>query len=470
MMRINSNIGIILGAGLLCGLTAGLSYAQEQMEEPMAAPVGIELSKGPVKGGPRVIGLGGAYTSLAEGLVGVPYNPAAMGNRDNRDRSFFAWDLAVGYSFLPLERTDYENDGIASDAIRSQRIINLGVQVQFGYLGIAWNYTDRLYEVRANKEREVDFSFGEHLLGAGFQIPSLGLALGAAAVFESTEIFLDNVNLVFDENLAEQELTSTGYAIGLLYRPVHMPFRAGLSVRNVPDQATGPIEGREQLVDKDVLAESVSSPTEVRAGFSWMFGRPYNPASAVPSITDTNLYRTYISKQTPLPPNTEPKPVLPRYILLSLDLLALAPNGVDDYNIMGPEGFAERARCQLETGAPRGSDERRRCLNARDETAGKNWSVGYHAGLESEAITRWLKIRLGSYFEPSRFKGVDGRVHVTGGFDVHFPHIWAVQYGVDNWGWNKTLPKKLDLPLTAKIFADYARDYFSLGFSVGVWK
>ena len=43
----------------------------------------IELSRGPVVGSPRVVGLGGAYTSIGEGLAGMSFNPAALGNRNN---------------------------------------------------------------------------------------------------------------------------------------------------------------------------------------------------------------------------------------------------------------------------------------------------------------------------------------------------------------------------------------------------
>ncbi|MBI4050912.1 MAG: hypothetical protein HY400_00240 [Elusimicrobia bacterium] len=45
-------------------------------------------------------------------------------------------------------------------------------------------------------------------------------------------------------------------------------------------------------------------------------------------------------------------------------------------------------------------------------------------GGELELIPKKIRGRLGSYFEPSRFEGISGRTHVTGGFEWGFSDCW----------------------------------------------
>jgi hypothetical protein len=135
------------------------------------------------------------------------------------------------------------------------------------------------------------------------------------------------------------------------------------------------------------------------------------------------------------------------YALLALDLVLSPSQSLEGVTYKGPEGFAVN----------------------REERAGTAWTAAVHAGAEFEPFPRWVKARLGSYYEPSRFEGVDGRVHVTGGFDVHFPHIWAVRKAVDKWNWDPRIVGWVDVPLMAQITVDRADHYLSIGVSIGVW-
>src|SRR5207249_4682205 len=92
---------------------------------------------------------------------------------------------------------------------------------------------------------------------------------------------------------------------------------------------------------------------------------------------------------------------------------------------------------------------------------GRHTTISPRAGLETELVPEILKLRLGSYIEPTRFGSEPDsrafRQHVTGGFDVYL-FKWTV-FGLFDEGtaWRLT---------TA---ADVAPRYSNYGLSVGVW-
>lgn len=558
----------------------------------------IELSRGPVVGSARVVGIGGAYASIGEGLAGMAFNPATLGNRNHRMERWWDWDLGAGISFLPLDDTDYENDGQANTAVESQQVWQVGTMFQAGHLGFGWQWASRVYKVDRLGSHQAEFNFDEHLLGVGYQLEHIGLAIGVSGIIESTRIDLQERGNFFDTTEATAKLGGTfdggfsGLQIGAIYRPVDQPYRLGVALRMTSDQTPlDEIDGA-AFDERDVaVPNTVRSPTELRFGGSWQFGRPYNPprrfsklgelfsgeprsepsrgAKDTPkmgrngdddapdpepsALPDAPLEETEVTAPTtePLavpgvvepqvegapdkdseaeeepdedseeedrdedsgeaspatPPATNPTPteetrpggepagepkllapapwltarlLTPRhlrapdrptrdtkpvtgdaaaslnekeaqdqqiYALLALDLVVTPSQPLSEVTYKGPEGFAVD----------------------RDERAGTAWTAAVHAGAEFEPFPRWVKARLGTYYEPSRFEGVSGRAHVTGGFDVHFPHVWLVQKAVDAWSWDPRIMGWVDVPLMAQVTVDRAEHYLSIGLSVGVW-
>jgi hypothetical protein len=91
-------------------------------------------------------------------------------------------------------------------------------------------------------------------------------------------------------------------------------------------------------------------------------------------------------------------------------------------------------------------------LEQKVQPMGERARLGLHLGGEGEILPRRLRLRVGSYFEPSRFRGVAGRWHGTGGaeirlfrFDFIGEHHVSLSYAVD-------------------IARDYALQIVSLGF------
>jgi len=90
--------------------------------------------------------------------------------------------------------------------------------------------------------------------------------------------------------------------------------------------------------------------------------------------------------------------------------------------------------------------------------SGETTTFSPHLGLEGEPISDWLQARIGSYLEPSRFRGGSTRVHGTTGFDVRL-FDWSALGLADD---------RAALRLGGSI--DVSREYFGWGVSLGAWR
>jgi hypothetical protein len=82
--------------------------------------------------------------------------------------------------------------------------------------------------------------------------------------------------------------------------------------------------------------------------------------------------------------------------------------------------------------------------------------VGVRFGAEGEPIENRLKLRVGSYLEPSRFAAGNARLHATLGSDVKL-FSWDV-FGIID---------PIELRVGAAV--DVAVRYINYGISVGIW-
>jgi len=203
-----------------------------------------------------------------------------------------------------------------------------------------------------------------------------------------------------------------------------------------------------------VLPSSVHVPWEVDLGFAYQFGER---ASNVPFRNPRDLARELETKlardtyTTPPQPDGKPYPQLPaergaalsaaialerqaqaralrsrprRYVLLSTDLLVYGPT----QHGQGVTAF----------------------LLQRPESSGTRVSLGARFGVESELVPNRLKLRVGSYLEPSRFDRSAYRPHGTLGSDVRL---------FDLWRWS----------IRGTTTLDAAPRYLDWGVSLGLW-
>jgi hypothetical protein len=89
--------------------------------------------------------------------------------------------------------------------------------------------------------------------------------------------------------------------------------------------------------------------------------------------------------------------------------------------------------------------------------SGQKTVMSPRLGLESGVIPEYLKLRAGTYLEPTRFEGSTPRGHVTAGLDVKLA-VWNV-FGLwpDNYMWRLGLG------------ADVAHRYSTWGVTIAGW-
>jgi len=92
-------------------------------------------------------------------------------------------------------------------------------------------------------------------------------------------------------------------------------------------------------------------------------------------------------------------------------------------------------------------------LAQKQQPVGTHDTISIRIGSELETIPRGLRLRAGSYYEPSFYDGVSGRTHLTGGFEVRLFHSTVL--GDHDWG--------------ITIGVDSARDYLNIIASLGFW-
>jgi len=426
---------------------------------------GIEISKTVVTGSPRVVGLGGAYTSVAEGLSGLVFNPASMGNRNGWTNDWWSWDGVFGLAFQPLENTDYENDGHTNGNIERQRTLYLGLSAQINWIGLGWTRTSRHYSVpvfvQGKGSHEAEFTFVEHSIAVGFLLEQYGIALGSTAIIEQTEIAATDLNGIlgglptglFNQTVATAEMEGRGPAgmsgieFGGLYRPKGKAYRLGATLRLAYNQTSSKLTNPSSFEELNItLPNVVRSPSHLRIGASYQWGSDYNQSKRWESFSIARFKpKNEAEEEIPVDetPFVEPE-LRPGYFLVSTDLVLIPSYLGSDTSFRGPEGFAV----------------------GRHEIAGDSWDLGFHGGIETVPIPGWIRIRFGNYYEPSRFETVSGRVHFTGGIDLAMPHRWLLE----KMKLSRDIIELLSLPLIGQFYFDAAQDYLSVGLSIGIWR
>jgi hypothetical protein len=90
----------------------------------------------------------------------------------------------------------------------------------------------------------------------------------------------------------------------------------------------------------------------------------------------------------------------------------------------------------------------------RLQPSGQQVTVSPHGGAEIEVVPGWLRLRGGSYYEPSRYPGVDGRWHGTAGGEVR---LFAFKLG------------GTERRVSIQLAGDFAPRYRNVGASIGFW-
>jgi hypothetical protein len=243
-------------------------------------------------------------------------------------------------------------------------------------------------------------------------------------------------------------LTMSGIApeVGMIIKPDDLPFRIGATFRstvNGSDLGHANTTTDSQGVVRSggiIVPSSVTLPWEFETGFALQVGpRPLNPSwidpheeiAPVRAAVDAARARRAAEHEAIL---AEIVPAHRAERRRELEEQEAAIRAIEAQALATEEkalSDARKARYQnwprekilvvasvLITGESTNAIALEDFFDQKLEQYGNNVSVSPRVGIEGEPIRNWVKARLGSYLEPSRFDGIAARQHFTFGGDL----------------------------------------------------
>lgn len=463
---------------------------------------GVDLTQTPVVAGARVTGLAGAYVAIAEGVDGDVQTPVAPAVRAPYSVDHFDYELGLGL-VLPatLTSTDFFNTGHGNTKLSNSEqqgfvFLTPAVNVAWGGFALGATLEFQTYgllrgaSASANaRPDQIDAEFsighfqaaqvfadGDLVLGAGVRVVNMDVRNPAAPAGQ-TELFTS---------------TGVGAELGALWKPVGQPFRIGAAFRSAvstePDPQsllTADAQGDRFIgdstdpVNQFYLPSRMEMPWDANIGLALQMGpRPLNPRWIDPAGEDNRARAASREhrKERRARHDTElrnPRVANSPAARAALDSDLEIGDAFDELRLQRLE---EENRRALKASYPR--MPRRYVLLSMSLviTGQTNESVGIESflqrvvarsgerpilsprfGMETEFVPNWLKARIGTYGEPTRFVTSTNRLHGTFGFDVKLLP-WSV-FGLfeDGTEWR----------LSAAV--DAAPRYLGWGVGIGVW-
>jgi len=348
---------------------AGVARAQSPLPGVGAR---VDLVRGPLMTSSRIMGLGGAFVGIAEGIDGVFRNPAALANRAERSASWFDVDVTFDWLLVSSEGIDWDGDTRHPSDPIDFNAFNVGLVLQFGPIGVGALLTSYGWS------RPDAFSIHhiDALLGAGWAIDDGAVIVGAGATIAS--LLADATPETEGDT---SELYGRGGELGVLWRPRELPWRLGARFRTMARL----VDHGGALVDVGIV------PWQLAIGVS-----RWSPAERA------RRFNPRLRAELPAPLDR-------RYLLVSTEVVLL---GATDGQ-------------SLES-----------LVDERPRRSGGDVSVALHLGAEGEVFHDRLRARVGTYLEPVRVSGahVAFRPHVTGGFELRLFELlfdWKATFAFD---------------------------------------
>jgi hypothetical protein len=443
----------------------------------------LDLVTSPALSSGRIVALGGAYEALGEGTDGYAQNAAAPALRAPWSNSWVDYDLDFSITFPSAFRSvDFENRGyITPFTYQNFYFLTLGANLQLGAWGFGVVSDVQFYDITPSGSTD-GTTYGAtlsrtHALLARSLFGG-DLVVGAGARIVGFEISQNAGN----QGTALLSLAGSAPEIGVLVRPDDLPFRIGFTYR-APVSSDHPADGSASQVAGLVVPHNAHLPWELDFGVALQGGpRPLNPKWINPHDDEADL-RDEIRL-------AREKRVQERAIALrdakGADRVKIEHDLDEREKKLRAEEDAETKRFQKEVKAIR---KQRYLAMAREYVlltlgflitgptvdgislesyfsqkatrSGRNATFSLRAGVETELVPNLLKLRVGSYVEPTRFgsepNARDFRQHITGGFELAL-FRWSV-FGLlsDDTRWR--LNTMLDL----------APRWSNYGLSIGFW-
>jgi hypothetical protein len=431
-----------LARALAACLLAALVSAPAQGQAPPITDNDfvVDAVDGPVLGSSREVGMAGAYTALASGASGAPFNPAAYAAREIYENKPWAWDLTYSFFFPGIGgANDFFDNGRRGVDTSGFTFFDLGGRVQFKDFGVGLLVRTLSYRVPFDDTTRFNVELVTAHAGVAYGLLDGQLTIGVGVRISTMKVSLVHLGMADAANDKLVSFTGGGAEVGAILGLAGMPFRIGLSAR-------APVNSRVALDSPDagatevaglLLPRGVHLPWEVEMGFAWQLGpKPLNARYLRYKRVEPRVLEALAGRRGAQDAAEEAEDEVAReayvrnrslrrrYLLLSGSLLLTGTtrDGV------GLDAFLEQER------RPRG----------------QNVTFGVRVGAEAEVVPDWLKLRAGFYVEPARQRGVSPRPHVTGGMDLRLFTLFGYT-------------------LRATVTLDGAPRYADFGVGLGIW-
>ncbi len=446
--------------------------------------------------GTRAIGLGGAYVAIAEGVDGNTQNPAAPAVRSAWSEDHFDYDVGVGLLFpATLSSTDYFNTGRGVTDLRHSEqseftLLSPAANFQIGHWGFGVALELQRYgllrrpdptlpgqEQTVRAQISVLRTYLARAVDDGQLVGGLGFHVTALDVTTKNEIITRSGNI----------FTTRGVNLegGVLWRPNDQPFRLGVAIR-APVITEVDSKGEEYFGGDVVIGDPsgsnafwlprrVKRPWSADVGVAVQIGpRPLNPAWIDPVLrlreVDRWLRRRESYRARRL---AEARRFGEAYAAAveediryerERDRETVSHAG-DRLHARLKERYLALPRPYVLISAALHADGRvassvgvESFLQQVVDRSGELVTISPRLGVETEPVLDWIKIRGGSYLEPTRFRGSSDRVHGTFGFDARLFN-WSV-FGLADEDTHWRIGGAIDA----------SRAYLGWGVSAGVWR
>jgi hypothetical protein len=434
----------------------------------------IDLFQGPIFAGSRVTGLGGAYVAISEDVDGDLQNPAAPAVRPFFSYTWFDYWLGFGLTFpASLKNMDFFNSGANTKVANSPEsfvFFTPAVNIQLGPLGAGYSLGLQQYSLTPpdplNEGAEtfsVAISTMHFQVGYGFARNQWVAGFGARYV---------NMGLSRNGDLRTDFSSSgVGVEIGGVWKPENLPLRLGIAYRtpietvaHYTDDLLPNSEG--DLIVTGVggpkyLPKTIAVPWDLNFGFAIQLGkRPFNP----PWVTNNSLIERQnlihslrrvdreAAKQAALAQATSPEEQARIAYTFAREqeaddqeldrALREAKWRIERDLLTMNRFYVQISGAMVITGPVQNAVGIESMLSQSVNRSGQKSVVSPRLGIESGVVPDLLKLRAGTYLEPTRFDTSSPRGHITAGFDLKLAvwnvfglwpddYMWRLGFGAD---------------------------------------
>lgn len=449
---------------------------------------GLDLFQGPVTTASRVIGMGGAYTALAEWCEGEYSNAASPAVRPPYSVGKRELDICFGFTNPgAFAGNDFENRGAQFSSLPTRftnaTTFNLGLQLQYGPFGGTVVY-DQLHVGLEQSNGKSDISAVidrvTGSLASSFSNDQLLIGVGFRTVAFNLNQVTGDGNVVGGNETTLVSRTGAGTQVGVIWKPRTLPFRLGATYRS--ELVVREIRGISELPDGSqvagnrILPNHLTVPWELEIGTALELGRrPLNPPRVGDAVLEERVRGRYDERRLARATSyaeeiaKAPEPMRER-VRRGLELRELRLQDEEEA-AMGREidAFlrAEKAQAALwdrhqmlllasvlVTGPSPNSVGIADFVAQRRASSGENTVLSVRLGFETEVVRNWVMLRGGTYLEPTRFDDSTARAHFTLGTDIRLFRFNPLGlFGDDPW--------------RLRLAADLAPRYFNWAFALG---